>query len=301
MAMALSLFYQGQFQPAHNHLEQALPHYDFEYHRSNISLFGWDPGVLVYCYDAQALWFLGFYQRAEKAAKSAVALVKKLSSPFNEALCYAIHAVYSSYCRDKTKALEMAETALKISNERGFLHWIALGSFNKGWSLCGLGRVNEGLPILFDGMNMWKAMGAEMAVPTFQVLLAEVYQNAGKLKEALASVEEGLAIAARNNDRHYDAELYRVRGELLLKKSMRNSIRDPKEAESCFLFAINVARKQKARSLELRAVMGLARLWQTTGKRREAHQMLGRIYGWFTEGFDTPDLKAAKELLTELS
>jgi tetratricopeptide (TPR) repeat protein len=217
IAMALSLFYQGQFQTAHKHLERAIPYYDLEYYRSNISLFGWDPGVLVYCYDAQALWFLGFPRRAEKAVTNAIALVKKLSSPFNEALCYTIHATYSSYRRDATKALEMAETALKISNERGFLHWIALGSFNRGWSLCRLGRVKEGLPILLDGMKMWKAMGAEMAVPTFQVLLAEVYQNAGKLKEALVSVEEGLAIAARNNDRHYDAELYRVKGELIEK------------------------------------------------------------------------------------
>jgi tetratricopeptide (TPR) repeat protein len=131
--------------------------------------------------------------------------------------------------------------------------------------------------------------------------LAEVYQSAGKLKEALASVEEGLAIAARNNDRHYDAELYGVKGELLLKKSMRNSIRDSKEAEKCFLLALDIARKQTARSLELRAVMALARFWQTTQKGREAHRMLTKIYGWFTEGFDTPDLKAAKELLTELS
>jgi len=300
MAMVLSLFYQGQFQPAHNHLEQALPHYDFEYHRSTISLFGWDPGVVVYCYDAQALWFLGFPERAEKAAEQAIALVKKLSSPFNEALCYAIHATYSSYRRDATKALEMAETALKISDERGFLHWIALGRFNKGWSLCSLGSVNEGLPILLDGMKMWKAMGAEMAVPTFQVLLGEIYQTAGKPTKALAAVEDGLAIAARNNDCHYDAELYRPKGELLLKKSGPNSINNSNEAEACFRLAIDIARKQKARMLELRAANGLARLWQTPGKKREAYQALAKVYRWFTEGSDTPDLKEARSLLDKL-
>ena len=299
MAMALSLFYQGRFQPAHEHLQQALPHYDLEYHRSTISLFGWDPGVLAYCYDAQALWFLGFPERAEVAAADAIALVKKLSSPFNEALCFAILGTYYAYRRDATRALAMAEAALKIADDRGFQHWVALGSVNKGWSLCRLGQANQGLPILLDGMKMWKDMGAEMAVPSFQGLLAEVYQTAGKIGEALAAVEEGLAIAARNNDRHYDAELHRLEGELLLKKSKRIPNNNSKEAKTCFLRAIHIPRKQRARSLELRAVMALARFWRTMGKKKEAYRLLAKIYGRFAEGIDTPDLKDAKTLLEE--
>jgi adenylate cyclase len=140
-----------------------------------------------------------------------------------------------------------------------------------------------------------------MGVPTFQVLLGEIYQAAGKVNEALAAVEEGLEIAVRNNDCHYDADLHRLKGELLLKKSKRNSTGTSREAETCFRRAIEVARKQKARSLELRAAIRLARLWQTMGKAREASHMLKTIYGWFTEGFDTPDLKEAKRLLDELS
>jgi tetratricopeptide (TPR) repeat protein len=274
MAMALSLFYQGQFESAHDHLERALPYYDFEYHRCTISFFGWDPGVLVYCYDAQALWFLGFPERAEKAAENAAALARKLASPFNEALCYALLATYSCYRRDATKALEMAEAALKISNDRGFSHWIALGSFNRGWSLSRLGKITDGLPYLLEGLKGWRSMGAEMAVPTFQVLLGEIYLTAGKFKEALAAVEDGLAIAERNNDRHYDAELYRLKGELLLRRSKQSSISNTKEAEPCFQLAIDIARKQKARTLEIRATTGLAHVWQTTGRRREAYRML---------------------------
>jgi DNA-binding winged helix-turn-helix (wHTH) protein/predicted ATPase len=300
-AMALSFFYQGQFQSAHHHLEHALPHYDFEYHRSTISLFSWDPGVLGYCYDAQALWFLGFGERAEKTAGKAVALARQLASPFNEALRYAIQATYYAYRRDAAKAFEMAEAALRISNDRGFLHWIALGSFNKGWSSCILGKVTEGVPLLLDGMKRWKSMGAEMAVPTFRVLLGEIYQTKGEAKKALATVDEGLTIAARNNDRHYDAELYRLKGELLLQISRRNRTSNFKEAEACFVSAIDIAHKQKARSLELRAAMSLACLWQKIGKKREAHRMLAKIYGWFTEGLNTADLKRAKELLDELS
>jgi tetratricopeptide (TPR) repeat protein len=301
MAMASSLFYQGQFQSAHHHFEQALPHYDFEYHRSNLSLFSWDPGAIVYCYDAQALWFLGFPERADEAAQNAIDLVKKLTSLFSEALCYANLAIYYSYRRDAAKVLKLAEAALKIANDRGFLHWIVLGNNAKGWSLCKLGNVTEGLPLLLDGLKRWKSIGAEMGVPTFQVLLGEIYQAAGKVNEALAAVEEGLEIAVRNNDCHYDADLHRLKGELLLKKSKRNSTGTSREAETCFRRAIEVARKQKARSLELRAAIRLARLWQTMGKAREASHMLKTIYGWFTEGFDTPDLKEAKRLLDELS
>jgi DNA-binding winged helix-turn-helix (wHTH) protein/predicted ATPase len=301
IAVASAHFYQGRFQVAHDHFTQALPHYDFQYYRSKLSLFSWDPGVLVYCYDAQALWFLGFPERAEKSAKSAVALAKQLVSPFNEALCYAIHATYYSYRREAGKALEMAEAALRISNDRGFRHWAVLGSFNKGWGLCKLGNPADGLPLVLEGLTKWKAMGAEMAVPTFQVLLGEIYQAQGKFKKALSAVEEGLAIAARNNDRHYDAELYRLKGELLLQIAKRNRTSDFAEAEACFLSAVDIARKQKALILELRATLALARLWKTNAKIRQASQMLKKIYRQFTEGFDTPDLERTKTLLDELS
>jgi len=301
MAMGLSLFYQGQFQAAQQHLQEALPQYDFEYYRSTVSLFGWDPGVLVSCYDAQALWFLGFAERAEKAIKNATALAKKLGSPFNEALCYAISATYYAYRRDPEKTLEMAGAALKVANDPGFLHWIALASINKGWSLCQLGKINEGLAVFLDGLRRWTSTGAEMAGTTFQVLLGEIYQTKGDYNNGLTAIEDGLAIAADNNDRHYDAELYRLKGELLIERSKRNQTSDFAEAEECFKIAIDIARKQKARSLELRAAMALARLWKAVGKTRESRLILTKIYAQFTEGFDTPDLKIARKMLDELS
>jgi predicted ATPase len=144
-------------------------------------------------------------------------------------------------------------------------------------------------------------MGAEMAIPTFQVLLGEVYKAKEAFRKALTSVEEGLAVAAHNNDHHYDAGLYRLKGELLLETSKRNRVDNFIEAEACFKFAVDITRKQKARSVELRAVMRLARLWQVTGKKRDTYQMLERVYRKFTEGFDTPDLKQAKALLDELA
>ena len=163
-----------------------------------------------------------------------------------------------------------------------------------------LGKWNEGLPLMIDGMGRWKMMGAEMASPTFQVLLGEIYQSKGDNKKAMAALEEGLKIAARNHDHHYDGALYCLKGELLLRMSTRDRTIGSTKAEACFQVAIEIARKQKTRSLELRAAIQLARLWQRTGKAKEAHRTLSKIYGWFTEGFDTPDLKQAKGMLEVL-
>jgi len=140
-----------------------------------------------------------------------------------------------------------------------------------------------------------------MSMPLFLTHLAEIYQAEEKWAKAVLAVEDGLAIAARNNDHQYDAELYRLKGELLLKRSKDKPADRFVETERCFKHAIGIARSQKARSLELRSTMQLARLWQATGKITEAYRMLRKTYGWFSEGFDTPDLKAAKELLDQLS
>ena len=140
-----------------------------------------------------------------------------------------------------------------------------------------------------------------MAGPTFSVLLGEIYEASGQCQKALHTIEEGLAISAKNSDRHNDAGLYRVKGEILLKVTKRNRTGKFAEAEECLKLAIDIAHKQKARSLELRAAIALARLWNSMRKKREAHRMLSNIYASFTEGFDTPDLKKARELLDELS
>jgi tetratricopeptide (TPR) repeat protein len=134
MAMALSLFYQGHSQRAHEHCQQALPHYDLDYHRTTTAYFGGDPAVLTYCYDSHALWFLGFPETADTAIENALALVKKLGSPFNKAACYVLASMYYAHRLDGPKALEMAAAALDISTEGGFLQWVACARFLKGWA-----------------------------------------------------------------------------------------------------------------------------------------------------------------------
>lgn len=143
-------------------------------------------------------------------------------------------------------------------------------------------------------------MGAELGMTVFCALQAEVNLRNGEIQKGFASIEEGLLISKKNADCHYDAELYRLKGELLLKARKVNSgkYNVSKEAEGAFLRAIQIARSQKARSLELRATLSLCRLWQTTDKKKEAKSTLAKIYRWFKEGFDTPELRAAMQLLT---
>lgn len=140
-----------------------------------------------------------------------------------------------------------------------------------------------------------------MAMPTFQALLADAYQAAGDTDKALLSVEEGLAISKRSQKFYYDAELYRLKGELLVKNKKQSPNDNRKEAYHCFRSAIDIARRQHAKSLELRATMSLCRLWQGTGKEKEAKKTLSNICNWFTEGFDIGDLKEAQRLLHRLS
>jgi len=145
------------------------------------------------------------------------------------------------------------------------------------------------------GLGAFQSTGTELYRPYFLWLLADGYGKAGQPSKGLAMLDEAQEMVEENEERYWEAEIYRLRGELLLMAGVAAA-----EAEPCFLQAIEIARRQQAKSLELRGVMSLARLWRQRGKREEARQMLAKIYRWFTEGFDTPDLKDAKALLDEL-
>ena len=172
--------------------------------------------------------------------------------------------------------------------------------------------MKRGLAQIRQGLATYQAIGAGIFQSYYLALLAEAYGKAGQAEEGLTALAEALAVVDKSGERFYEAELYRLKGELTLQKlsvvSSQLSVPNPQplapspqaEAEACFLKAIEIARQQQAKSLELRAVMSLARLWQQQGKKAEAHQMLSEIYDWFTEGFDTKDLQEAKALLEVL-
>jgi predicted ATPase len=167
----------------------------------------------------------------------------------------------------------------------------------RGWALAQQGQAKEGIEQLHQGLIAWRARGAEIARPYYLALLAEAHGIIGEPEAGLTVLTEALALVDITGERWYDPELYRLKGELLLQQNAVNQA----EAEDCFHHALDIARNQQAKSLELRTATSVAKLWQQQGKRQEAHALLAPVYGWFTEGFDTADLKDAKALLDELA
>ena len=185
---------------------------------------------------------------------------------------------------------------MTIATEQGFPQEVARATPLRGWALAARGHGEEGITQIHQGLAAYQATGATAYRPYYLALLAEASATVGQTAEGLEALAEALATLDKSGVRWWEAELYRLRGELLLQHTETQ----PGEAEACFHQALAVARRQQARSLELRAAMSLARLWQRQGQRTEAHELLAPVYGWFTEGFDTADLREARALLEEL-
>jgi predicted ATPase len=194
-------------------------------------------------------------------------------------------------------AQEHAEAAISLTTEQGFPSWMAWGALLRGWALAQQGQAQVGLEQMTQGLMTYRATGTELVRPYFLALLAEAYGTRGEPEAGLAVLTEALTLVETTGERWYEAELYRLRGELLLQQHADNHL----EVEACFQHALDIARNQRAKSFELRAATSLARLWHQQGKRQEAHDLLAPVYSWFTEGFDTLDLKDAKGLLDALA
>jgi len=205
--------------------------------------------------------------------------------------------MFHQHRREARVAQERAEAAISLAKEQGFPLWMAVGSMLCGWTLAQQGQAQEGIEQLHQGLRAYRATGAEITRPYYLVLLAEAHGAMGQPEAGLIAIAEALTLADTTGERLYESELYRLKGELLLQQSADNQA----EAETCFHHALDIARSQEAKSWELRTATSLARLWSQQGKREEANQLLGDVYGWFTEGFDTPDLRDAKALLDELA
>jgi predicted ATPase len=192
---------------------------------------------------------------------------------------------------------EHAEALTRLAAEQGFPYWLALGTILRGWTLVKQGRqIEEDIGQLHQGLTAYRATGAELFRTYWLALLAEAYGTVGQTEEGLGVLSEALRVVDNSGEHQWEAELYRLKGELLLKQA----IPDTALAQTCFHQALDVARQQQAKSLELRAATSLARLWQSQDKRREAYNLLAPVYHWFTEGFDTADVMDAKALLEQL-
>jgi predicted ATPase/class 3 adenylate cyclase len=286
------LYFLREWDAARTHLEQGVAFYNAQQHRSQGFLTETHQGVFGLIRLAQVLWSLGYPDQAMQRSREALTLARELVHPASVATALFFAADIHMRRREGQSTYEQAEAALVLAREHGFALRVAQATILRGWALVEQGQREAGIAQICQGQAAHRATGAERGVGLD--LLAEAYGRVGQREEGLRVIAE--ALAKGDSSGAGEVELYRVKGELLLRQRMP----DAPEAEICFRQALDSARRQQAKSLELRAAMSLARLWQRHGKRAEACALLAPIYGWFTEGFDTADLQDARALLHEL-
>jgi len=292
-----TLIWLGEFAGARTHLEQGIALYNPQQYRSHAFLYGYDSGVHCLSFGAWALWYLGYPDQALRRIHDALTLAQELSHPFSLAFALAFAAWLHQLRREGQAAQERAAATMALATDQGFPFWESWGTVLQGSVLAEQGQSVEGIAQMRQGIAAWRATGAELQLPYYLALLMEAYGQAGQAEAGLRVLAEALTAVHKTGERQHEAELHRLKGELLLQQD----IPDEQEVESCLHQAVDVARQQQAKSLELRAAISLSRLWQYQGKRTEAYDLLAPIYGWFTEGFDTADLQEAKTLLEALA
>jgi DNA-binding SARP family transcriptional activator/predicted ATPase len=289
----------GEFAPALDHAQYITDVYAPQGRHAVSILHGIDFRVQCLSYTSRALWFLGYPEQALKRSREALAVAQERNHPYSLADAQSTGgAMVHLFRRDLQAAQALAEASLALASEHEFRYFVAQATMQRGRVLAEQGRregIEEGIAQLRQGLAAWETMRTRYRRPTFLAWLAEAYGKAGRAGEGLSVLDEALAQVEETDERCYEAELRRLKGELLLMQGHEA------EAEASFHNAIEVARRQQAKSWELRATVSLCRLWQRQVKIDQARQMLAEVYGWFTEGFDTPDLKEAKALLEELS
>ena len=298
-ALGHALTWLGEVGAAHRHLEQGITLYDPQQYRSHAFLHGRDPGVDCLSYVAMVLWILGYPAQALRRSQDALTLAQALGHPYSLAQVLLWTAFLHQFRQERALSQDRAAELITLCTAQGFTQWLAAGTIHRGWALATQGQGAYGVAQIRQGLDAVHATGARVGQPYQLALLAEASWNIGQLDEGLQALAEAFAAVHSSGGYWYEAELYRLKGELLL--AQENTRQTWVDTETCFHQALAVARRQQAKSFELRAAMSLARLWQQQGKQAEAHELLASIYGWFTEGFDTADLQEAKALLEALT
>jgi predicted ATPase len=290
--LGITLFWLGELVPARTHFEHGLA-LDEPQQRSAIDFFyGQDAWVVSLAYLSGILWFLGYPDQALRQSQQALATARALSHPHSLAL--VLHFVaWVHYLRGEVPAMqERVVELVALASQEGFAYYAAQATMWGGWTLTAHGQHAEGIAQILQGLSIRHATGASLYRES-QLLLAGAHGQAGQVEEGLRVVAEALARVDITGERVYEAELYRLKGELLLQQAPPDVL----QAERCFQQGLAIARCQQAKSLKLRAAVSLSRLWQLQGKRADAYAMLAEVYSRFTEGFDTADLQQAKVLL----
>lgn len=288
-------FYLGKFTNVRAYLENALSLWD-PTHRA-FAPTAEDPYVGAMFHLSRTLLCLGHLDEARLRRDEALAAAQRLS-PFMRAFALR-QAWYGDWAIEGASSAETmllsAKEVAAVSNEHGFRDPLAIGNIMRGWCLGNLGQAAEGIPLLVQGLTLCRAGGRNLMIPFFLTTLAEAYGMAAQPREGLDRLAEAAKLVEATQERWAEAEIHRLRGTLLL------SMNEHSAAATSYRRALEVAQRQSAKFWELRAALDLARLWRDQGKRTEARDLLSPIYGWFTDGFDTRDLKEAKALLVDLA
>jgi adenylate cyclase len=299
MAQAVMSFSHGDPAATRHHTEQAVVLYDPERHGGHTHLYGQDPRVTSLAFGAVALWLLGYPDQAIERSRQAVALGQELGHPTTRGLALYFGSMLHQYCRNAPAVQEDAEATAGIGAEHGLSLWLANGQIMGGWARAEQGAHADGIARMRQGLTDWVDTGAETHRTYFLGLLAEGLSSGGQVDEGLTMLADALTMILGNGTAFYAAELHRLQGELLLQQ--RTDEAACRAAEASFQRALAIARKQQAKSLELRAAMSLTRLYLKQNRQTHARPALAECYRWFTEGFDTVDLRQAKALLDHLA
>lgn len=295
--LAYTAWWQGDFLDVRNHSRQGLAFYDPDQHHAGIAGYNQNPGIVCGYLNSLTDWVLGYPAQAVHAMERTLAHARSLGHPYSIGIVLLFFAQLAQLRREPEPARARAEEALAICAEHRFdalEQWCLLP---RGWARAQQGDAAGGVADIREAMERRRAMGMGAVWPWYLALAAEAYAAAGDVEQGLEALEEALQWVRRNGEHLYEAEVYRLKGNLSLKRGSSGTA----EAQHCFEQALLVARQQQAKSWELRAAMSLSRLWQQQGKRDEACELLMPVYGCFTEGFDTADLQDARALADRLS
>jgi predicted ATPase len=296
--LGTTYFTMGEFSEARKHLERAQGLYDPDLHLRYRFQYGQDIGTTVMCYLSWALWHLGYVDQASQVAFKAVNRAEEISHPHSlvYTLCHA-RGMMDVFRRQSDDTKSYAGVVTSLCSEHAFPFWAAGGQIFGGWAVINQGEVDAGVDELIRGLAAWRKTGARLWLPIFLALQAEGHFKAGRNQAALDSIEQALATSDETGERWAIAEILRVKANLLLTTGRGKA----EEVEGALIESLEIARQQQAKFWELRSATSLARLRRDQGKVQQARELLGPVYGWFTEGFDTRDLKEAKALLDTLA
>jgi tetratricopeptide (TPR) repeat protein len=291
---ALTSFYLGDFETSLKCCQQGFELYDEPTAKVYARHTGQHVGVTMQCYWALSLWHLGYPDQALERIGSAIETARAVKHPVSLAYATGHSGWLHHSVRLSADVMRAAEETVAIGTEQGAPFWLAEGLVHKGFSLLLDGQTEESLSTMQSGLDVFNMTGAKLSLSHFYAIFGEAHLQAKRYDEAVKRIDEALAVSAANGNVFFLAEIYRLRGEIML------ALDHVDDAESCFQQSLDVARSQQAKSWELRTTLSLCCLRQTQNRGSEAKSALEQIYGWFQEGFETPDLVDAKRLLETL-